>query len=326
MQYCAYVGENDSTGNSDEVSSSISTENMGKKSELGGATGKETGKAGENQSIISRLKTYLQSHPDSRDQIQKTLSNWMHENSTSGTPGDGRNETAFETTTTPPEASVEHGTIRRRRGGVDVRRNTSASGENGAFEDDLMGSSSEVSELIPARNRSVLDLKPFQTSQSIWKERHSQHSGIFNESVNLEDGSDSESESSFSSSEEALAKCVGVITTFKIPHDINCKDEGPFDRLSLTKPNSGLNTSYYEFHVEERDYYYFIFGSENEKQTNSIRAKFELDKVEYQLPEPVLNCTDVQECQIPLGFASSEKVHELLYFAFPLVLKFLKIV
>lgn len=325
MQYCAYVGENDSAGNSDDVSGSTSYESMRGKSPNGGGVqgqsspggkSKENGQKEDSGNILSRLKNFLQSHPDSRGKIQKTLEDWMLLNSTTTSTNNVSREdtttTAIPPTTTSTSIDgIEHGTIRRRRQAVDIRPDTE-SGENGAFEDESTNDNVTESDnfILPHSNISVIDLlgKPVQTPQSIWKEQHSQHSGVINSSITGEDGSMSESESSFSSSEEALLKCEGIIASFKIPNEGGCVEDGSFDDLVLNKNISGLESNSFTFQVQERDYYYFIFGSENERETNLVRTKFELEKMEYQLPEPVKNCTNVKECHIKFGFVSSEKV------------------
>ncbi|ODM89316.1 hypothetical protein Ocin01_17369 [Orchesella cincta] len=317
MKYCAYVGEGDSAGNSDEVSGSTSVEVNARfrNGQVKFTTGKskEIQASQDDLTILSKLKSYLQTHPNNRDQLQKTLEDWMLLNSSSTEKSTLReitvttdtnplqNETDAEPEQTTPD-SLEHGVIHRSRRSIDVRPDTE-SGENGAFEDNSILEDEE-----PRKNLSVVDLKPFQTPDSIWKDQHNQHSGVLNDTLVPNDGSDSESESSFSSSEEALLKCEGVIASFTIPQEDDCTSKGSYEDLNLTKNLPGLETNVYEFSVKEGDYYYFIFGSENEKYTNSIRAKFELQKVEYKLPEPVENCTDVMECQISFGFASSQKV------------------
>ncbi|CAL8133667.1 unnamed protein product [Orchesella dallaii] len=312
MKYCAYVGEADSAGNSDQVSSSTSVEVNARFRNGQGkpiiTSSKEAGNRQNDLTILSKIKNYIQAHPNSRDKIQKTLEDWMLLNSSSieqnKIPVTVTTTEESDPTTESPStpSSLEHGVLHRSRRTVDVRPDTE-SGENGAFEDNSILEDEEIQ-----KNMSVVDLKPFQTPDSIWKEQHNQHSGVLNDTLDPNDGSQSESESSFSSSEEALLKCKGVIASFTIPQEDDCTNKGSYEDLMLTKNLPGLDTNVYEFSVVEGDYYYFIFGSENEKYTNSIRAKFELQKMEYKLPEPVENCTDVLECQISFGFASSEKV------------------
>lgn len=336
MQYCAYVGENDSAGNSDQVSDSASFESRGK---AHGGNGHQSSKEkGEDDvNILSKLKNFLQHHPGSRGKIQKTLQDWMLLNSSSSSSSNEFHEIPLmnSTTTAGKEVTIsgeddnngkdattvptiEHGTIRRRRRAIDVLPDTE-SGENAAFEDNSVVNSNSTNDSIDnddfilphakKSNASVLDILGQPTTESIWKTEHNQHGGVINSNVSSEDGSMSESESSFSSSEEALLKCEGIIASFKVPHEETCTDQGSFESLTLKKPITGMESNAFQFQVQERDYYYFIFGSENEKETNLIRALFQLEKTEYQLPEPVHNCTGVTECQISFRFASSEKVH-----------------
>jgi len=136
-----------------------------------------------------------------------------------------------------------------------------------------------------------------QSPNSIWVKQHSLHSGILNE-TNMNDGSNSESESSYSSSEEALAKCEGIVGSFNLKPVEECGTYHDDSSIPLIF-NATVNIS---------GYYYFIFGSENEKRDNFIEAFFELEKYEYDLGEPFENCTGVRECDIDFQFASQQKL------------------
>lgn len=61
-------------------------------------------------------------------------------------------------------------------------------------------------------------------------------------------------------------------------------------------------------------YYFFVFSSENEVQTNYLRIKFNLKKTVYNVSNPVAICkNNTETCKLDLSFFSSEKlVVELL--------------
>lgn len=56
-------------------------------------------------------------------------------------------------------------------------------------------------------------------------------------------------------------------------------------------------------------YYFFVFNSENEVDTNYIRVKFHINKATYNLTSPVSSCINVNDtCALDLSFFSNEKV------------------
>jgi len=125
------------------------------------------------------------------------------------------------------------------------------------------------------------------------------------------DGSNSESESSFSSSEEAMLRCEGVLTLFNIgAANESCFTCGGNNEPYLCMNNSSKLSAYpiFEGYINSSEYYYFVFGSENEKIDNFFRIAFQLDKYEFNLPEPIPNCANVHECHVDFYFGSSEKV------------------
>lgn len=63
------------------------------------------------------------------------------------------------------------------------------------------------------------------------------------------------------------------------------------------------------FRVPANGYYFFVFSSENEVQTNYLRIKFNLKKTVYNVSNPVELCTNNTEtCAVNLSFFSSEKL------------------
>lgn len=66
--------------------------------------------------------------------------------------------------------------------------------------------------------------------------------------------------------------------------------------------------------VPANGYYFFVFNSENEVQTNYIRARFDLQKTKYDVAKTKLReCTNSTErCDLSLDIFSSQKVTYIL--------------
>uniref|UniRef100_A0A1L8D9W4 Putative conserved plasma membrane protein n=1 Tax=Nyssomyia neivai TaxID=330878 RepID=A0A1L8D9W4_9DIPT len=132
---------------------------------------------------------------------------------------------------------------------------------------------------------------------------HADHHYVLNETT-LNDKSNSEFWSSFSSSEEALLNCAGLILSLPLTPHRDCDRKKSEDKLSQA---SYANTITYT--VPRTGYYFFVFNSENEVQTNYIRVEFELHKVVYNVTQPMAVCNQTTEkCSLPLDFLSNEKV------------------
>ncbi|XP_046436834.1 uncharacterized protein LOC124188322 isoform X2 [Daphnia pulex] len=110
------------------------------------------------------------------------------------------------------------------------------------------------------------------------------------------DTSLSNEESSFSSSEEAMLHCKGVILSQPLVPENQCSnDVSPrYNNIKYT--------------IEEEGYYYFIFSSANEKVRNKLSVKFDLLKTVFNLTEATDVCHNSTSCNFPLSFYSSEKV------------------
>ncbi|XP_012272253.1 uncharacterized protein LOC105695339 [Orussus abietinus] len=125
--------------------------------------------------------------------------------------------------------------------------------------------------------------------------------GTVNETT-LNDRSNSEFWSSFSSSEERLLDCKGLILNLPLTPHQQCtpKFEKHHHLASLA------NTVTYR--VPTNGYYFFVFNSENEIQPNYIRIRFELLKTVYDTSDPIHACKNTtEECSLPLNFFSGEK-------------------
>ncbi|GLG97423.1 Uncharacterized protein GBIM_04188 [Gryllus bimaculatus] len=118
------------------------------------------------------------------------------------------------------------------------------------------------------------------------------------------DSSNSEFWSSFSSSEEALLSCTGLVLNLPLHPHHQCTPTADPGRLHAASTRNTLT-----YRVPTNGYYFFVFGSENEVQTNYIRAHFHLERVVYNVSSPVASCHNTtQPCALPLDFFSSEKL------------------
>jgi peptidyl-prolyl cis-trans isomerase SDCCAG10 len=129
------------------------------------------------------------------------------------------------------------------------------------------------------------------------------HRGTINETT-LNDYSNSEFWSSFSSSEEALLNCAGLILNLPLTPHHKCVPELTEEQAEETYL---ANTITYK--VPVNGYYFFVFNSENEVQTNYIRVQFHLNKAVYNVSNAVSTCMNSSEtCAMDLKFFSSEKL------------------
>ncbi|XP_066262139.1 uncharacterized protein [Euwallacea similis] len=129
------------------------------------------------------------------------------------------------------------------------------------------------------------------------------HRGQVNESTN-HDMSNSEFWSSFSSSEEALLNCEGLILNLPLTPHHNCKRD-----LTEQEAEEAYLANSITYRVPVNGYYFFVFNSENEVQPNYIRVQFHLNKAVYDLSNPVAVCVNKTDiCEVDLKFFSSEKL------------------
>ncbi|KAJ6644651.1 Larval cuticle protein LCP-30 [Pseudolycoriella hygida] len=129
------------------------------------------------------------------------------------------------------------------------------------------------------------------------------HHHVLNETT-LNDRSNSEFWSSFSSSEEALLNCAGLILSLPLtPHRLcaSNRSDKEFDEANAA------NTVTYS--VPQNGYYFFVFNSENEVQENYVRVDFDLQKTMYDVSDAEYRCyNSTIECSLPLNFFSKQKV------------------
>jgi len=263
---CAYIGNADSAGNSDEHSDSNSIEyqrlSPGSIRRISNTTTSQE----EMSQILNQIRSYIKTHPRGYHHLQRNLFGIFKGNETRR-----RRRSTVE---------QDFGKIYRRHASPGFSPDADA-----AFEEDL----DYRGEM---ENKTKDPLSPMTSPTplpSIWNQHHT---GILNFSTPY-DGSDSESESSFSSSEEALARCKGIIGIFNLSRTETC---------GLGDFNFHFNST-----IDESGFYYFIFGSENEKTTNLLHIYLAVDRVEYDLPRPIQNCTNVRKCDVSFDFASNQK-------------------
>lgn len=129
------------------------------------------------------------------------------------------------------------------------------------------------------------------------------HHGSINETT-LNDRSSSEFWSSFSSSEEALLNCEGLILNLPLTPHTKCdphKNDAEFEEASLANKIT--------YKIPSNGYYFFVFNSENEVQVNYIRLRFQLNKTVYDVSNHVSACANsTDSCALDLKFFSSEKI------------------
>jgi peptidyl-prolyl cis-trans isomerase SDCCAG10 len=129
------------------------------------------------------------------------------------------------------------------------------------------------------------------------------HHDMVNETT-LNDRSKSEFWSSFSSSEERLMNCAGLILSLPLTPHRQCVRHQAHHEHTLAAHDNTIT-----YLVPRNGYYFFVFGSENELQTNYIRVHFELQKRMYNVSNSMVSCTNSTEpCSLPLDFFSNEKV------------------
>ena len=104
--------------------------------------------------------------------------------------------------------------------------------------------------------------------------------------------------SSWSSSEEALMKCEGLLAFQQFNGSKSC----------TANDSSSFSEIIYEETINETGFYYFIFANENEITPNFMRVRFDLHKTVFDVNSATENCTDTMKCMLPLKFWSEDHV------------------
>ncbi|KAJ0171960.1 hypothetical protein K1T71_012723 [Dendrolimus kikuchii] len=148
------------------------------------------------------------------------------------------------------------------------------------------------------------EARDYAAEEGLAPDGFAEHHEQINETSPL-DMSNSELWSSFSSSEEALLECEGLILNLPLTHHSKCYAEATdVETFAAAKANA------LTYRVPANGYYFFVFNSENEVQKNYIRAKFDLQKTRYDVARTKLReCTNsTSRCDLPLDIFSSQKV------------------
>lgn len=117
--------------------------------------------------------------------------------------------------------------------------------------------------------------------------------GKFNQTT-ANDNSREEHVSSFSSSEEALASCEGVIINLQLVPYRNCNYQNlEINKISYDIPITGT--------------YYFVFSSDNEVYVNDLFFNVTMERVVYNVSKSEEMCTNTTDCIMPLGFWSNDQ-------------------
>ena len=119
--------------------------------------------------------------------------------------------------------------------------------------------------------------------------------GTVNQTDNR-DLSAEESQSSYSSSEEALASCNGVLATQSLEPDLHCTQNhyhNLFNKISHT--------------IAETDTYYFVFSSDNEIVDNFLYFNLTLNRYVYDTGKAITECINTTSCSLPLRFWSDDQ-------------------
>ncbi|XP_076226240.1 uncharacterized protein LOC143174823 isoform X1 [Nomia melanderi] len=125
--------------------------------------------------------------------------------------------------------------------------------------------------------------------------------GTVNETM-LNDRSNSEFWSSFSSSEERLLECDGLILNLPLTPHRHCTPKHENEHTAVSFANTVT------YRVPVNGYYFFVFNSENEIQPNYVRVNFDLLKTVYNISNPVHECKNsTSECSLPFKMFSNER-------------------
>nr|XP_026491969.1 uncharacterized protein LOC113397729 isoform X1 [Vanessa tameamea] len=148
------------------------------------------------------------------------------------------------------------------------------------------------------------EARDYAAEEGLEPDGYAEHHHQINETTAF-DMSNSEFWSSFSSSEEALLECAGLILNLPLTPHASCQPGAPDKETHAASRANALT-----YRVPANGYYFFVFNSENEVQRNFIRARFDLQKTRYDVARTTLrecrNSTD--RCDLSLDIFSSQKV------------------
>ncbi|KAL0860666.1 hypothetical protein ABMA27_010011 [Loxostege sticticalis] len=148
------------------------------------------------------------------------------------------------------------------------------------------------------------EARDYAAEEGLQPDGYAEHHDLVNETTAF-DMSNSEFWSSFSSSEEALLECEGLILNLPLTPHSTCHADASEDETSSAARANALT-----YRVPSNGYYFFVFNSENEVQTNFINARFDLQKTRYDVAKTALReCKNsTNRCDLSLDLFSSQKV------------------
>lgn len=171
-----------------------------------------------------------------------------------------------------------------------LRRSLQQEDLDGAFEDEL----DDILEVLTEPRQRNASAETFVGAQIFYSEGLKFERGLFNQST-AGDNSREEHRSSYSSSEEALASCEGVILTLPLLPYKSCDYR-----------NVALNKIVYDIPITGT--YYFVFSSDNEIYTNDLYFNLTMERVVYDVGEREQVCGNSTDCSLPLNFWSDDQM------------------
>ncbi|XP_063604213.1 uncharacterized protein LOC134779835 isoform X1 [Penaeus indicus] len=171
-----------------------------------------------------------------------------------------------------------------------LRRSLQQDDLDGAFEDEV----DDILAVLTEPQQRNVSVETSLGAQIFYSEGLKFERGMFNQST-AGDNSREEHRSSYSSSEEALASCEGVILTLPLVPYKSCDYR-----------NVALNKIVYDIPVTGT--YYFVFSSDNEIYINDLYFNITMERVVYDVGEQEKVCGNATDCSLPLNFWSDDQM------------------
>lgn len=171
-----------------------------------------------------------------------------------------------------------------------LRRSLQQDDLDGAFEDEV----DDILAVLTEPQQRNVSVETSLGAQIFYSEGLKFERGMFNQST-AGDNSREEHRSSYSSSEEALASCEGVILTLPLVPYKSCDYR-----------NVALNKIVYDIPVTGT--YYFVFSSDNEIYINDLYFNMTMERVVYNVGEREKVCGNATDCSLPLNFWSDDQM------------------
>lgn len=177
-----------------------------------------------------------------------------------------------------------------------LKRSTDYDDDDGAFEELDTDDVVDILQDPTKKKKNAVNMSPVENTvggQIFFPEGLKFERGKFNQTT-MNDMSREEQVSSYSSSEEALASCEGVILTLPLVSYRKCH----FHTMSLNK---------IIYDIPITGTYYFVFSSDNEIYVNDLFFNLTMDRVVYNINSTEQMCSNATDCSLPLSFWSDEQ-------------------